>query len=62
MEAANSEGECLVDRKHRILKELANYERLEGLAVATQQERSGSEGRVLPCKMVFVRNAFLLSN
>eukprot|EP00975_Prorocentrum_lima_P015342 3249521-Prorocentrum_lima.AAC.1 len=54
-EVANSTGDSLTDWKQSIRKELGNFERLEGHAVATPEERSGQQGSVLPCKMVFVR-------
>eukprot|EP00975_Prorocentrum_lima_P041463 8709075-Prorocentrum_lima.AAC.1 len=38
-----------------IKSEMQNFERLEGLQEATPVEKSSSKGRVLPCKMVFVK-------
>eukprot|EP00975_Prorocentrum_lima_P001025 216175-Prorocentrum_lima.AAC.1 len=43
--------ETLREWRQSILQELENFERLEGLAGATDAGRSGSQGSVLPCKM-----------
>eukprot|EP00975_Prorocentrum_lima_P062671 12886868-Prorocentrum_lima.AAC.1 len=38
-----------------IKREMQNFQRLERLQEATPQEKSSYLGRILPCRMVFVK-------
>eukprot|EP00975_Prorocentrum_lima_P069473 12926595-Prorocentrum_lima.AAC.1 len=42
-DVVNNKGEFLADWKQSMLKDLDSFQRLEGLAVATPQDRSGDE-------------------